>query len=45
MKFIMDKYAADSDAIMSGTNGKAAKTATTSTVATSNETMFLFPKV
>lgn len=41
MKFIMDKYADDSNAIMSGTSAKSAKTE--KTVATSNETMFLFP--
>ena len=43
MKFIMDKYQADSNAIMSGTNGKPApKPAATATG--SNETMFLFPQ-
>lgn len=42
MAFIMDKYQADSDAIMSGTTSKPA--AKTDKPATSNETMFLFPQ-
>lgn len=43
MKFLMDKYQADSDEIMSGTSNQTASKPT-ATKPTSTETMFLFPQ-
>jgi len=45
MRFLMDKYQADSDEIMSGTSNQPAATGSAKTsTPTSNETMFLFPQ-
>jgi len=44
MKFLMDKYQADSNAIMSGESIKTKPKATSKTASSSTETMFLFPQ-